>query len=79
MNTVVKTGIDCIHTAASQQLQWPLLTFWKWCGARYKTLMTVSKDLCQDTQEKQPAELWQLTWKHVSLNLSMKVQYLYSC
>lgn len=46
-----------MHTSASQQLQWLLLTFWKVCEARYKTLMTAPKDLCQDTQEKQPAEL----------------------
>lgn len=66
MNTGEKTGIDYIHTAASQQRQWFLLTFWKLCEARYKTLMTTPKDLSQDTQEKQPAELWQLVRKHTS-------------
>lgn len=57
LNTGEKTGIDYIHTAASQHLQWLLLTFWKLCEARYKPLMVAPKDLCRDTREKQPAEL----------------------
>jgi len=57
VNAGEKTGIDYIHTAASEQRQRLRIDFRKPCDARYKTLKAAPKDLCQDTGEKKPAEL----------------------
>lgn len=57
MNTGDKTAIDYSHTATSQQLQWLLFTFRKLFEARYETLMATQKERCQDTREKELAEL----------------------